>query len=119
MAGGRADRAAAGHRAGAGPVHRTPRLHRLCPRPGRRPAAAGVAQVNLHFDGDRVIRKAYLEEGGDGRSWLQLGAMMAGYKTEANAVSGRLGLWQERPVLIPYGGSAGHVRTISFIDLLK
>ena len=28
------------------------------------PAAAGVAQVNLHFDGDRVIRKAFLEAEG-------------------------------------------------------
>lgn len=83
------------------------------------PAAAGIAHVNLHFDGDRVIRKAYLEEGGDGRSWLQLGAIMAGLKAQANAVSGRLGLWQERPVLIPYGGAAGHIRTISFVDLLK
>jgi CHASE2 domain-containing sensor protein/signal transduction histidine kinase len=82
-------------------------------------AATGIAQVNLHFDGDRVIRKAYLEEGGDGQSWLQLGAIMAGLKPQANTVSGRLGLWQERPVLIPYGGGAGHVRTIAFIDLLK
>ena len=35
-----------------------------------------------------MIRKAYLEEGGDGRSWLQLGAIMAGLKAEANAVPG-------------------------------
>jgi CHASE2 domain-containing sensor protein/signal transduction histidine kinase len=82
------------------------------------PAAAGVAQVNLHFDGDRVIRKAFLEEGGDGRSWLQLAALMAGLKPERDGAADKLGLWQERPILIPYGGSAGHVRTISFIDLL-
>ena len=82
-------------------------------------AAAGIAQVNLHFDGDRVVRKAYIEEGGDGRSWLQLGALMAGLKTDPNAAAGKLGLWQERPILIPYGGSAGHVRTVSFVDLFN
>ena len=83
------------------------------------PAAAGIAQVNLHFDGDRVIRKAYLEEGGDGRAWLQLGALMAGLTTRPDAAADKLGLWQERPILIPYGGSAGHVRTLSFVDLLE
>src|SRR5690606_24935763 len=58
------------------------------------------------------------EEGGDGRAWLQLAAVMAGLET-TEAVAGRLGLWQERPILIPYGGAAGHIRTISFIDLLE
>ena len=82
------------------------------------PAAAGIAQVNLHFDGDRVIRKAFLEEGGDGRVWMQLSASMAGLAPRSDTVSGKLGLWQERPILIPYSGSAGHVRTISFVDLL-
>jgi CHASE2 domain-containing sensor protein/signal transduction histidine kinase len=82
-------------------------------------AAAGIAQVSLHFDGDRVIRKAYLEEGGGGRSWLQLAALMAGI--EPLGAPGRRGegLWQERPVMIPYGGGAGHIRTISFIDLIE
>ena len=83
------------------------------------PAASGIAQVNLHFDGDRVIRKAYLEEGGDGHSWLQLAAIMAGLTAGEVGTSGKLGLWQERPILIPYGGRAGHIRTISFIDLLN
>jgi len=81
-------------------------------------AAAGIAQVSLHFDGDRVIRKAYLEEGGDGRSWLQLAALMAGLD-RAGGSERRIGLWQDRPVLIPYGGAAGHIRTFSFIDLVE
>lgn len=81
-------------------------------------AAAGIAQVSLHFDGDRVIRKAYLEEGGDGRSWLQLAALMAGLKP-LGAPAERAGLWQGRPVLIPYGGAAGHIRSFSFVDLLE
>ena len=81
-------------------------------------AAAGVAQVNLNFGSDQVVRQAYLEEGGDGRAWLQLGAAMAGLKVERNSAA-RRGLWQERPVLIPYGGAAGHIRTISFTDLLN
>ncbi|ABQ71077.1 integral membrane sensor signal transduction histidine kinase [Rhizorhabdus wittichii RW1] len=81
-------------------------------------AAAGIAQVNLHFGDDRVIRTAYLEEGGGGRSWLQLSALMAGLKPEGGAGRERNGLWQARPVLIPYGGAAGHVSTISFVDLL-
>lgn len=82
-------------------------------------AAAGIAQVNLHFEDDRVIRTAYLEEGGGGRSWLQLAALMAGLKPDGAAGRERGGLWQARPVLIPYGGAAGHVSTISFIDLLE
>lgn len=82
-------------------------------------AAAGIAQVNLHFDGDRVIRKAYLEEGGDGQAWLQLGALMAGEKVGQGRHAARQGLWQARPVLIPYGGAAGNVRTLSFIDLIE
>ena len=82
-------------------------------------AAAGLAQVNLHFDGDRVIRKAYLEEGGGGKAWLQLGALMAGQKVSQGSYAARQGLWQARPVLIPYGGAAGHIRTFSFIDLIE
>lgn len=81
-------------------------------------AAAGIAQVNLHFDDDRVIRNAYLEEGGGGRSWLQLSALMAGLRARGAAAGERDGLWQARPVMIPYGGAAGHVSTISFVDLL-
>jgi len=82
-------------------------------------AAAGIVQVNLHFDGDRVIRKAFLEEGGDGRSWLQLAAAMAGMTVTSDRTASRLGLWQERPVMIPYGGAAGHIRTISFVDVMR
>lgn len=82
-------------------------------------AAAGTAQVNLHFESDRVIRRAYLEEGGGGRSWLQLGALMAGVKPTGDAGRRTAGLWQDRPVMIPYSGAAGHIRTISFIDLLE
>lgn len=82
-------------------------------------AAAGIAQVSLHFDDDRIIRKAYLEEGGGGRSWLQLAALMAEIKPLGAPGRRHEGLWQERPVMIPYGGSAGHIRTISFIDLIE
>lgn len=81
-------------------------------------AAAGIAQVSLHFDGDRVIRKAYLEEGGNGQTWLQLGALMAGLEPKGDPRD-RPGLWQERPVMIPYGGAAGHIRTISFVELIE
>ena len=82
-------------------------------------AAAGIAQVNLHFDSDRVIRQIYLEEGDGKQAWLQLGAVMAGLKPGSGAAPGLTGLRQERPVLIPYGGATGHIPTISFIDLLN
>ena len=81
-------------------------------------AAAGIAQVNLHFDGDRAIRKANLEEGGGGRVGLQLAAAMAGLRPGTDATRDRTGFSQERPVLIPYGGGAGHIPSISFVDLL-
>ena len=80
-------------------------------------AAAGIAHVNLHFEGDRVIRQAYLEEGDGSRSWLQLGAAMAGLHVAAPARRAP-GLRQERPILIPYGGATGHIPSFSFIDLL-
>jgi len=88
------------------------------PTPPLREAAAGIAQVSLHFDDDRVIRQAYLEEGGDGRSWLQLAALMAGLKP-LGAPAQRTGLWQEQPILIPYGGATGHIRSFSFVDLIE
>ncbi len=81
-------------------------------------AAAGIAHVNLHFGGDRVVREAYLEEGDSKRSWVQLGAIMAGLKPSGEDHSGSTELWQGRPILIPYGGAAGHIRTLSFVDLL-
>ena len=82
-------------------------------------AATAIAQVNLHFDGDRVIRKAYLQEGSGGDSWLQLGALMAGLHAASGEQNDQSGLWQKRPILIPYSGSAGHIRSISFIDILQ
>ncbi len=81
-------------------------------------AATGIAHVNLHFDGDRVIRQAHLEEGDGTRAWLQLGAAMAGLQVSGDARTGAPGLRQERPVLIPYGGTTGHIPSISFVDLL-
>ena len=81
-------------------------------------AAAGIAQVNLHFDGDRAIRQAYLEEGGGGKIWLQLGAAMAGIEPSGEVTGGATGFSQQRPVLIPYGGATGHIPSVSFVDLL-
>ncbi|WP_246152381.1 CHASE2 and HATPase_c domain-containing protein [Sphingomonas montanisoli] len=82
-------------------------------------AAAGIAHVNVGFDGDRVIRQVNLEEGGGGQSWIQLAAAMAGTKPDPAIDTKRPGLWQERPVLIPYGGGAGHFQTVSFTDVLS
>jgi adenylate cyclase len=83
-------------------------------------AAAGIAQVNLHFDGDQAVRQVFLEEGDSDRSWLQLAAAMAGLRPEARAddSDSDKGLRLERPVLIPYGGGTGHIPAISFVDLL-
>jgi CHASE2 domain-containing sensor protein/signal transduction histidine kinase len=82
-------------------------------------AAAAIGHVNIGFDGDRVIRHANLEEGGGRRHWLQLAAMMAGLRLDPIANPADPGLWQSRPVLIPYGGPAGHIRTMSFVDVLR
>ncbi|RVT89219.1 CHASE2 domain-containing protein [Sphingomonas crocodyli] len=82
-------------------------------------AAAGIAHDNLHFEGDRVVRQAFLDEGGADRSWIQLGAIMAGQRPDRDIAAGRDGFWQGRPVLIPFGGEAGHIRTISFTDVLN
>ncbi|KRB86133.1 hypothetical protein ASE00_05190 [Sphingomonas sp. Root710] len=82
-------------------------------------AAAGIAQVNLHFDSDRVVRQIYLEEGDGERAWLQLGAVMAGLRASGGAAADSKALRQEHPVLIAYGGATGHIPTVSFIDLLQ
>ena len=82
-------------------------------------AATGIAHVNLHFGDDRVVRQAYLEEGDGERAWVELGAAMAGLTPNKTGGAGEPGLRKERPILIPYGGTIGHIRTFSFIDLLN
>ncbi len=81
-------------------------------------AAADIGHVNVAFDGDKVIRKIYLEEGGSGRSWLQLAALMAGMRP-AGGLPKDNGFFEARPMLIPYGGAAGHISTISFVDIYE
>ncbi len=81
-------------------------------------AATGIAHVNLQFGDDRVVREAYLEEGDGKRAWVELGAAMAGLTPKMKG-GGEPGLRKERPILIPYGGSTGHIPTYPLIDLLN
>jgi CHASE2 domain-containing sensor protein/signal transduction histidine kinase len=89
----------------------------VLPTPELARAAAGIGHVNIGFDGDRVIRQISLEEGGGGRRWMQLAALMGGTRFGTDIHADDPGLWQARPVLVPYGGAAGHIRTMSFVDI--
>jgi len=91
----------------------------LPPVPPLAHAAAGIGHVNIVFDSDRIVREIYLQEGGRGQSWIQLAAMMAQVAPRPDlAPKGNI-FWQGRPMLIPYGGGAGHIRSVSFVDLIE
>ena len=89
-------------------------------------AAAAVGQVNVDFDADGVIRRAYLlERDGELRwphlmSFMQaaaLGEPLPGRAPQGTAPSGPL--IREEPLLISFAGPPGHFRTISFADVAQ
>ncbi|WP_312163676.1 CHASE2 domain-containing protein [Phenylobacterium sp.] len=90
-------------------------------------AAAGLGQVNVDFDGDGVIRRAYMVERDGARAWPHLMAFMQAAASGlpapvgAGAAAGpaRAPLVREQPLLISFAGPPGHFRTISFVDVVN
>lgn len=90
-------------------------------------AAAGLGQVNLHFDQDGVVRRAYLTERDGKYVWPHLMSAIqarADGRALPNAplaapAQGRGLLVRQDPVMISFAGPPGHFRTVSFIDAMS
>lgn len=99
----------------------------LAPIPPLAAAAAGLGQVNVDFDADGVIRRAYMIERDGERAWPHLMAFMQAAAdglpapSSAGASSGpaQAPLVREQPLLISFAGPPGHFRTISFVDVMN
>lgn len=89
--------------------------------------AAGLGQVNVDFDSDGVIRRAYMVERDGARAWPHLMTFMqaaaagapAPQSAGASAGPAQAPLVREQPLLISFAGPPGHFRTISFVDVLN
>jgi CHASE2 domain-containing sensor protein len=91
-------------------------------------AAAGLGHVNLTPDADGTVRRLPLYMSGgasltEGRTWPHLMARLyeasGGVLPPAPTPPDQDGLFAEAPMLVGYGGPAGHFRTVSFVDLLN
>jgi CHASE2 domain-containing sensor protein/signal transduction histidine kinase len=92
-------------------------------------AAAGLGHVNLTPDADGTVRRLPLYMSGglplthEGKAWPHLMARLyegsGGDLPQAPTLPDQEGFFAESPVLVGYGGPAGHFRTISFADLLN
>lgn len=99
----------------------------LTPIEPLRSAAAGLGQVNVEFDSDGVIRRAYLLERDGDQTWPHLMALMRDAWARRSALPAPSpqaapigeGLLREHPLLISFAGPPGHFRTISFVDVLR
>ena len=94
-----------------------------------REAAAGIGQVNLHFDRDGVARSIFIGESGGERRWLHLMELMRRQALGLNIPTVPPGsgefpsaletLTRDGRMLIPFAGPPGHFRTISFADVVR
>ena len=92
-----------------------------------RAAAAGVGQVNLHFDRDGVARSVFIGESDGERRWLHLMELMRrqalGLSLPVNSAeeprSALTSLTRDSRMLIPFAGPPGHFRTVSFVDVVR
>ncbi|MDF2900014.1 MAG: histidine kinase [Phenylobacterium sp.] len=93
-----------------------------------RGAAAGVGQVNLHFDRDGVARSIFIGESDGERRWLHLMELMRrqalgiAIPVSAKGHEARSPLetlTRDGRMLIPFAGPPGHFRTVSFVDVVR
>lgn len=91
-------------------------------------AAAGVGQVNLHFDRDGAARSVFIGESDGERRWLHLmelmrrGALGLAPPGAAETVpehGSDQALMRDGRMLIPFAGPPGHFRTVSFVDVVR
>lgn len=91
-----------------------------------RAAAAGLGQVNVHFDADGVVRRTYLTARDGPNVWPHLMEVMrrVAEGEPARPALGRVAppsgpLVREQPLMISYAGPPGHFRTVSFADVVR
>ncbi|WP_293374227.1 CHASE2 domain-containing protein [Phenylobacterium sp. SCN 70-31] len=96
-----------------------------------RAAAAGVGHVNVAFDADGVVRRAFLSQHAGDQEWPHLMELMArqtgggpsptwrAARPPAAAPDTPPGIVRTRPVMVAYGARPGDIRTVSFVDLMR
>ena len=99
------------------------------PVPPLAAAAAGLGHLHVELDGDGIARSLFLREGFGDVLWdhfalamLQVaGAAPAATVAPAGAGNrGTPGWWRREQLwLIPYSGPPGHVRRVSYLDVLE
>ena len=91
-------------------------------------AAAGLGHLHVELDADGVARSIFLREGFGTVLWDHFSSSLLGVAGEAGALpapaihagDGAPGWWRrEQPYLIPYSGPPGHVRRVSYLDVLE
>lgn len=97
------------------------------PVPPLAAAAAGLGHLHLELDPDGVARSVFLREGIGNVLWDHFSLALLGVAGETNALpappasgEGAPGWWRrEQPYVIPYAGPPGHVRRLSYLDVLE
>jgi CHASE2 domain-containing sensor protein len=98
------------------------------PVPPLAAAAAGLGHLHVELDADGVARSIFLREGFGSVLWnhfslalLQVaGESRAPPAVESSLREGPAGWWRrEQSYVIPYSGPAGHVRRLSYLDVLE
>lgn len=98
------------------------------PVPSLAGAAAGMGHLHVELDTDGVARSIFLREGFGDVMWDHFALTLLEVAGQAGAVPAAPGLpgnstpgWWRRsqPCLIPYSGPPGHVRRLSYLDVLE
>ncbi len=98
------------------------------PVPPLAAAAAGLGHLHVELDGDGVARSIFLREGFGTVLWDHFALSLLEVAGETGALpapgvhagESAPGWWRrEQPYLIPYSGPQGHVRRVSYLDVLE
>ena len=98
------------------------------PVPPLAAAAAGLGHLHVELDADGVARSVFLREGFGNVLWDHFSVALLRVAGEAGAfpaagdpaADGARGWWhREQPYLIPYSGPPGHVRRVSYLEVLE
>jgi CHASE2 domain-containing sensor protein/signal transduction histidine kinase len=84
----------------------------ILPIPELAGVAMGLGHIGMVIDPDGVLRSAFLDETGARGSWPHFAALIGNDQLPAFR-------HRERPMLIPYAGSSGHVRSVPYVAVLR
>lgn len=84
-------------------------------------AAAGLGHIQLNFGNDGIVRSVNLTETLNARPWetFALAMMDAGERVDANASAAAMPAGLPQRMGIPFLGPPGHIRHVSYIDVLR